>query len=109
MIHDSDSGIDSGISHIPAGIGIGIGINKIKLGWTGISGLLAGIGIGTGIRLFNFPGFGIGTGIKMYPESCITGGDNFLVFPDDNLDNFLDNNHKVVIVTIRSTTFRFVC
>ncbi len=35
VMHDSDSGIgiDSGISHISAGIGIGIGINKIKLGW----------------------------------------------------------------------------
>ncbi len=35
--------------------------------------------------------------------------DNFFVVPDDNLDNFLDDNHKVVIVTIRLTTFRFVC
>ncbi len=34
-MHDSNSiiGINSGISHISAGIGIGIGINKIKLGW----------------------------------------------------------------------------
>ncbi len=31
--------------------------------------------------------------------------DNFLVVPDDNLDNFLDDNHKVVTVTIRLTTF----
>ncbi len=31
--------------------------------------------------------------------------DNFLVVPDDNLDNFLDDNHEVVIVTIRFTTF----
>ena len=30
--------------------------------------------------------------------------DNFLVVPDDNLDNFLDDNHKVVMVTIRLTT-----
>ena len=30
--------------------------------------------------------------------------DNFLVVPDDNLDNFLDDNHKVVTVTIRLTT-----
>ncbi len=29
--------------------------------------------------------------------------DNFLVVLDDNLDNFLDDNHKVVIVTIRLT------
>ncbi len=35
VMHDSDSGIgiDSGISHISAGIRIGIGINKINLGW----------------------------------------------------------------------------
>ena len=33
-------------------------------------------------------------------------GDNFLVVPDDNLDNFLDDNHKVVILTIRLTTVR---
>ncbi len=32
--------------------------------------------------------------------------DNFLVVLNDNLDNFLDDNHKVVIVTIRLTTFR---
>ncbi len=32
--------------------------------------------------------------------------DNFLVVPNDNLDNFLDDNHKVVMVTIRLTTFR---
>ncbi len=31
---------------------------------------------------------------------------NFLVVPNVNLDNFLDDNHKVVIVTIRLTTFR---
>ncbi len=30
--------------------------------------------------------------------------DNFLVVPDDNLDNFLNDNHKVVTVTIRLTT-----
>ncbi len=33
--------------------------------------------------------------------------DNFLVVPDDNIDNFLDDNHKVVhvvIVSIRLTT-----
>ena len=31
--------------------------------------------------------------------------DNFLVVLTDNLDNFLCDNHKVVIVTIRLTTF----
>ena len=59
VMHDSDSGIgiDSGISHISAGIGIGIGISP---------------GIGIGIRNLQNAGIEIGIGIKTYPESCIT-------------------------------------
>ncbi len=58
VMHDSGIGIDSGISHIFAGIGIGLGINFPGIGTgigidSGISHIFAGIGIGLEI---NFPG-----------------------------------------------------
>ena len=44
--------------------------------------------------------------IKQLSPNLGCHSDNFLVVPNDKLDNFLDDNPKVVIVTIRLTTFR---
>ena len=55
-MHNSDIGIDPGITPLLTGIGIGIGITDLQLE----SGFHSKLGIGIGI------------GIKPGPESCIT-------------------------------------